>query len=77
MRCFGKPQHRIKRLNGLANRFLVYRQHWNSCKVKREFHFARQGLFYFNRTFPHLSQAQKQELLAVLADKYHDREWVD
>lgn len=77
VRCFGKPQHQIKSPNDLTDLLLVYRQQWNSYKVKSELHFARHGLFYFNRTFPHLSQAQKQELLAVLADKYHDGESVD
>lgn len=77
IRCFGKPQHQIKYPNVLTDLLLVYRQQWNSYKVKSEIHFARQGLFYFNRTFPYLSQAQKQELLAVLADKYHDSESVD
>lgn len=77
IRCFGKPQHRIKSPNELTDLLLVYRQQWNSYKVKSELHFARQGLFYFNRTFPHLSQAQKQELLAVLTDKYHDGALVD
>lgn len=77
LRCFGKPQHHIKRPNDLTDLLLVYRQQWNSYKVKNEFHFARHGLFYFNRTFSHLSQAQKQELLKVLADKYHDGESID
>ncbi|EGV18158.1 hypothetical protein [Thiocapsa marina] len=77
VRCFGKPQHRIKGPNELTDLLLVYRQQWHSYKVKSELHFARQGLFYFNRTFPHLSQAQKQQLLLVLADKYHDGEPVD
>ena len=77
MRCFGKPQHQLKCPNDLTELLLVYRQQWNNFKVKSELHFARQGLFYFNRTFPHLSQAQKQELLLVLADKYNDGEPVD
>ncbi len=77
VRCFGKPQHRLKCLNDLTELLLVYRQQLNSYKIKSEFHFARQGLFYFNRTFPHLSQAQKKELLLLLADKYHDGKPVD
>jgi hypothetical protein len=74
LKCLGKPQHQLKCPNDLTDLLLVYRQQWNSYKVKSEFHFARHGLFYFNRTFPHLSQTQKQELLRVIADKYHGGE---
>lgn len=67
----GKPQHQIKCPNDVTDLLFVYRQQWSSFKVKSEFHFARHGLFYFNRTFPHLSPGQKQELLRVIDEKYY------
>ncbi len=73
----GKPQQEFKSVNKLTNMLLVYRHKINNYKIKSEFHFSGDRLFYFNRTFSYLSQIQKQKLPNVLMEKYNSGNPID
>lgn len=76
-RQIGRPQQEFKCVNELTSTLLVYRYQIYDYKLKSEFHFSGDSLFYFNRTFSYLSQIQKQKLPIILMGKYNSGNPID
>lgn len=74
---FGTPQHRVPRPNDLTDAIAAYRQQWSGHKVKSEFHFSADGLFYFNQSFPYLSHGERETVARYFIGNYCGEEQVD
>ena len=52
-------------------KILFYKRIISDQKVKLEFHFCDDKLFYYNYTFPYLGEQEKNELIHSLCKKYN------
>lgn len=57
--------------NGIKRNVLLYRLIIGEQKVKIEFHFHKNKLFYYKFIFSYIEEEQKAELINALLEKYH------
>ena len=69
---YGKPLYEIKHdHNQHLIKILFYKRIISDQKVKLEFHFCDDKLFYYSYTFPYLDEQEKNELIYCLRKKYN------
>lgn len=68
---YGKPLYNISHEHGEHSiRILFYKRMIEDKKVRLEFHFSDDRLFYYSYTFPYLSHKEKNKFIGQIAKKY-------
>ena len=68
---YGKPLYNILHEHGEHHiRILFYKRMIEDQKVRLEFHFYDDRLFYYSYTFPYLSHEEKNRFMGQLSKKY-------
>jgi hypothetical protein len=71
MKRYGKPLYNISHKHGEHRfRILFYKQIIEDQKVRLEFHFCDDKLFYYSYTFPYLSDEEKNKFMDQIGKKY-------
>ncbi|NQZ78601.1 MAG: hypothetical protein HRT61_21180 [Ekhidna sp.] len=71
---FGKPKDKIKvRLDNENIFIILYKHTIGGYRVRSEFHFCQNQLFYFNHHFNHLNYSERDKVLETMKEKYHIR----
>lgn len=71
IRKFGKPCRCISVPDIGNTKILVYKQNFGGYRVKSEFHFYGNKLFYMNYSFPYITDLERSEIVDVILEKYH------
>lgn len=70
IRKFGKPCRCISVPDIGNTKILVYKQNFGGYRVKSEFHFYGNKLFYMNYSFPYITDLEQSEIMDVILEKY-------
>ena len=71
MNKFGKPLYSLKHnIEGDRIDVKFYKRIISGKKVKLEFHFYQNFLFYYSYSFPYLTKREKEEIKDSIIDKY-------